>query len=410
VTGEGEGEEGDDGLFDCWFPSSKTRLQEEYSMDQQNHSDRQQNQQNEFDGDDDGGKEEEEEEIGVAGRSFSHHEFESEYEFEGPGLSKALQRSNAKRSSDKKHQHEISAKENRKIRKREKEREEREEEINNKNKNKIKRMEKIKRIKVMTEIIGTIMITVFVLYALRTSLRSADWKSEETLFVSAMEIYFEHFQSVHGMGLLRYKEGSFEASKQWLQLNILSNHTESLWTLGKIAVQEGQFQSAIDFFTRSLKLNTLHKSNNELGLVYWRLGQPDFAEKYIIRALHSRSALSSYSSRKTILNNVGCILILQRHQPQEALKYLLQAVQLDEREHLFHINLANCFAELLQFSNALLHYQTAFRLMQSVSIEIPSNLRLRVEKIIELKDGLTPLDTLNIRDILPSSCTFQFRQ
>jgi tetratricopeptide (TPR) repeat protein len=125
---------------------------------------------------------------------------------------------------------------------------------------------------------------------------------------------------------------------------------------GDIARAREQYGSAVNWYTLAVRYNDKNVSlYNKLGIAQMKVGEFD-------QARHSFGlAVKSDPSNVDALNNLGAVNCLQRKY-RPAVRYLKQALALDESKAVTHLNLAEAWMGQKQIDRAMTEYARALEL------------------------------------------------
>jgi tetratricopeptide (TPR) repeat protein len=144
-------------------------------------------------------------------------------------------------------------------------------------------------------------------------------------------------------------------STQSVQEN--GNDSESWYVLGRIKYTENRFLESRDAFLKALALTPrLVKAENNLGLVYEGLAQPEEAIKAYREAIAWQKDDPHPTAQPFI--NLG-ILLNDSNRPAEALAPLLAAVAIAPRDTRAHGALGNLYRRQEQFAKAQVQFEQA---------------------------------------------------
>ena len=127
-------------------------------------------------------------------------------------------------------------------------------------------------------------------------------------------------------------------------------------TKGDIARARGEYGSAVNWYLLAVRYNN-HESAlyNKLGIAEMKIGQMDQARRDFAQAVKAQP------SDVDSLNNLGAVYCLQRKY-KPAVRYLKQALALDETKAVTHLNLAEAWMGQKQVDRAMTEYARALEL------------------------------------------------
>lgn len=134
----------------------------------------------------------------------------------------------------------------------------------------------------------------------------------------------------------------------------------TLYYLGRTKYNENLFDEAVGLFTRCLKLSPKNvKAEDNLGLAYAGLGKAEEASAAYRKAIAWDAASVSKNSDPYI--NLG-ILLMETNLPEQAIPYLLQAVEISPGEMRAHRELGKAYKYVNQFEKAQTELEKAVEL------------------------------------------------
>ena len=127
-------------------------------------------------------------------------------------------------------------------------------------------------------------------------------------------------------------------------------------TKGDIARARGEYGSAVNWYLLASRYST-HDANlyNKLGIAEMKVGEMDEARRDFTLATKVEP------SNVDALNNLGAVYCLQRKY-KPAVRYLKQALALDEAKAVTHLNLAEAWLGQKQTNRAMTEYARALEL------------------------------------------------
>jgi len=156
--------------------------------------------------------------------------------------------------------------------------------------------------------------------------------------------------------------GDYVDADKWLtkMLGWTPNDAEGWYLLGRTKYNENRFAEAVDAFQHCLKLDTRNvKAEDNLGLSYAGLGRREEAASAYQQAI-------DWQSRAALKNPGPYIdfgdLLLDENRNEEAVSYLLQAVEIAPRESRAHELLGKAYTRLDQLSKAQTELEEALQL------------------------------------------------
>ena len=151
---------------------------------------------------------------------------------------------------------------------------------------------------------------------------------------------------------------------------------------GEVCLKRGRNDRARSFFEKALALSTQNtgtraSSLNNLGLVFWNTGNNFEAKEYLIQALDIRMALYGTEHEKTAasLNDLG--LVLSNTEPDAALEYYEQALEIYEalpdapleKVAQTKLNIGVIYRQLELFGDAINNFNDALKIWQTLHEE-----------------------------------------
>jgi len=156
--------------------------------------------------------------------------------------------------------------------------------------------------------------------------------------------------------------GDYVDADKWLtkMLAWTPNDADGWYLLGRTKYNENRFAEAVDAFQRCLKLDLKNlKAEDNLGLSYAGLGRREEAAAAYQQAIDWQS--------QAALKNPGPYidfgdLLLDENRSEEAVSYLLQAVEIAPRESRPHELLGKAYTRLDQLPKAQMELEKALQL------------------------------------------------
>jgi Flp pilus assembly protein TadD len=125
---------------------------------------------------------------------------------------------------------------------------------------------------------------------------------------------------------------------------------------GDIATVRNDFQTAVTFYQKALHTGTPNPElYDKLGIAQLKLGSYGAARKSFQQAL-KLDPRHGYA-----LNNLGALMCLEKKY-KPAVQYLRRALELDESDASFHVNMAEAWVGLSQIDRAMNEYTRAMEL------------------------------------------------
>jgi tetratricopeptide (TPR) repeat protein len=125
---------------------------------------------------------------------------------------------------------------------------------------------------------------------------------------------------------------------------------------GDIARAQNDFTSAANQYQKALRAGGPRSQlYNKLGIAQLKLNNQSAARKSFLQAI-------KYDSRNAnALNNLGALMCLQKKY-KPAVRYLKQALELDELTASFHVNMAEAWVGLSRIDRAMTEYSRALEI------------------------------------------------
>jgi Flp pilus assembly protein TadD len=156
--------------------------------------------------------------------------------------------------------------------------------------------------------------------------------------------------------------GSYPDADKWLSKSVQWDPTDAQawYYLGRLKYNENHFEEAVHAFEQCLKLDSGNvQAEDNLGLAYQGLRRTDDAIATFNNAIAWQAKLPAKSPNPFI--DLGSLLIEQNRE-QEALPYLLQAVEIAPEEVRAREQLGKAYLRLKDFDKAERHLQKAVEL------------------------------------------------
>jgi len=141
---------------------------------------------------------------------------------------------------------------------------------------------------------------------------------------------------------------------------------------GDLARIHEEFADAVVFYKAALHATPENaKLHNKLGITYLQLGNHNSARKAFSQAIKRDPYFAN------ALNNLGAVDCLEKKY-NPAIKYLKQALALDETNASAHLNMAEAWAGLGQMDRAMTEYARALELNADILSGSPDGVLIRV--------------------------------
>jgi len=125
---------------------------------------------------------------------------------------------------------------------------------------------------------------------------------------------------------------------------------------GDIARARSDYLSAMAYYQRALRTGTPSAQlYNKLGIVQLKLGENGAARKSFL------AAIKSDPHNANALNNLSALMCIEKKY-KAALNYEKQALELDEENATFHVNMAETWVGLSRIDRAMTEYSRAMEL------------------------------------------------
>ncbi|MGB9512262.1 MAG: tetratricopeptide repeat protein [Candidatus Acidiferrum sp.] len=144
----------------------------------------------------------------------------------------------------------------------------------------------------------------------------------------------------NNLGILAVREGNYDRAIQYFQtaLQIDPKHSIALQNLGSAYRQKKDWPQAKSTLERALALNPDDpEANYSLGMVYAQQNDPEYAYEYLRKAIAARPAYPE------ALNNLG-ILYLRTSRPKEAIQSFEDSIRVAPGYDQAYLNLAKVYA------------------------------------------------------------------
>ncbi|HYY72049.1 MAG TPA: tetratricopeptide repeat protein [Candidatus Bathyarchaeia archaeon] len=149
---------------------------------------------------------------------------------------------------------------------------------------------------------------------------------------------------------------------KWLtkMLEWAPNDSDGWYNLGRTKYNENRFAEAISAFQQCLKLDPKNvKAEDNLGLSFAGMGRNEEAAAAYQMAIGWQERSLAKNSRPYM--DLGSLLI-DGNRPKEAVKFLLQAVEIDSRDSKTHELLGKAYTRLEEFPKAQVELEKAVEL------------------------------------------------
>lgn len=225
-----------------------------------------------------------------------------------------------------------------------------------------------------------ILTTIISLYTLRTLIRNPDWKSLESIFLSAVRVQPNEIMPNAALGSIYLEEGRYEEAIKFLETTVKNDPAilQSHYHLGLAYEKINNQEKAINSYKKILEIEPAYYfANISLGSIYQKQGNYDEAIAQFKKAIETNpdnfdahfnlagsymhkkdysNALKEYQSAQSInpkaaaiYNNLGYINE-QLEKPEESISYYKKALSLEPGNYYTHLNLANLY-EKQNFKN-----------------------------------------------------------
>jgi len=145
----------------------------------------------------------------------------------------------------------------------------------------------------------------------------------------------------------------------WLTRSLQSNprDAQAWYYLGRSKYNENRFEEAVSAFEQCLKLEPRNvKAEDNLGLAYAGLGRTDEARAAYQKAIAWQS--NNLNKNSGPFTNMGSLL-LEQNRAEEAVTYLLQAVQIEPGELRVHEELGKTYSRMNKLHEAQGEFEKA---------------------------------------------------
>lgn len=154
---------------------------------------------------------------------------------------------------------------------------------------------------------------------------------------------------------------------KWLTKSLEWNprDAEGWYYLGRTKYNENRFEEAINAFEQCLKLDPGNvKAEDNLGLSYAGLGRTEEAINAYKKAMDWQTQVANKNPGPFI--DLGSLL-LEQNQAENAVAYLLQAVEIAPREFSAHEQLGKAYSHLNQLQKAQSELEKAVELAPQIA-------------------------------------------
>jgi len=195
---------------------------------------------------------------------------------------------------------------------------------------------------------GAIAGVIFFL-SINTIDRGLDWRSNFSLFRSAVEINPNNPRARMSLAKEYYFLGDYDSARKHclISLRLAPGIAEAHSAMGSILIAEGLIGPAIQEFKKALSVDPLlADANNNLGLIYARQGKLDEALVAFKKVLKKRPSVPE------TLNNIGNVLS-QKGEYDEALKYFERSLNINPSDPVTANNMARLLINTGEYGRAV---------------------------------------------------------
>jgi Tfp pilus assembly protein PilF len=185
--------------------------------------------------------------------------------------------------------------------------------------------------------------------SLNTIVQCLDWRSNFSLFKSAVEITPNNARAQLSLAKEYYFLGDYDAARKHclIALRLAPGFAEAHSAMGRILVAEGLVGPAMQEFKTALSIDPfLGDANNNLGLIYAQHGKLDEA------LVAFKNALKKRPSAPVTLNNIGNVLS-QKGEYDEALKYFEKSLNVNPADPVTANNMALSLVNKGEYARAV---------------------------------------------------------
>ena len=239
-------------------------------------------------------------------------------------------------------------------------------------------------------------ISIFILltsaYTTRAIIRNFDWKSQESIFLSALKLEPTDFMANAALGSIYLDKGNFTESIKYTRRAVETNPTDANthYQLARALEKTNNLAEAQVEYTKSLEAeNNYYFANIALGNLYKQQGKLDDALSEYKKALavepnnpealfnlagiyvHKKeypAAISEYNKLLNIKPNQGIIyynlgfIEEQTGNLNRAILHYKTATELEPQNPHFHLNLGSAYERTRDIKQALIEYNKALAL------------------------------------------------
>ena len=151
----------------------------------------------------------------------------------------------------------------------------------------------------------------------------------------------------------------YVSADRWLSKSVRmdSHNSESWYYLGRTKYNENRFEEAAEAFQQALKLSPENvKAEDNLGLCYAGLGKTREAEQAFRNAIRWQIQFLQQTPGPYL--NLG-ILLLETSRPQDAVPYLIQAVEISPEDAHAHESLGRAYEHLNRLPESQMELEKA---------------------------------------------------
>jgi tetratricopeptide (TPR) repeat protein len=138
------------------------------------------------------------------------------------------------------------------------------------------------------KLIGYALVILMAFYAVRTVVRTNDWKNSKNLWLATQEVSPYSYRVYNNLGDIYASEGNYKDAIKNFQTSVMLNpkFADAVHNLGFTYYQIGDKDTAKTYLEKSFEMNPmLYQSLHKLGVIAYEQGNIDLAKQYFAKAL-----------------------------------------------------------------------------------------------------------------------------
>jgi tetratricopeptide (TPR) repeat protein len=182
----------------------------------------------------------------------------------------------------------------------------------------------------------TIVILVILSLSIRTIIRNADWKNQDTLWVSMIRTSPSSPQNHNNLGDMYGRQGDMERAVVEFQKAIELNpqYGDAYHNLGNTYQQMEKYDLALESFQKAISFNpNLWQSYANIGVIYYQQKQYPKAESSLLQAI------KIFPTNDGLYAGLG-VIYLDQNQEEKAMEVFKRALEINPTNQLATMGMA----------------------------------------------------------------------